>query len=113
MSKELIMNKKQKIFKEKYNKYLKSKKWNGKRISVLKRDNYTCRDCGTKKALLDVHHITYDNIFCERLSDLKTLCRKCHNIEHNITSYVPNGYVTILVAVIAIIIIVVGVSYGK
>ncbi len=62
---------------EKFQKYIKSKKWNILRRKVLNRDNYTCQFCNSKKDLI-VHHITYNNLFNETLNDLITICYKCH-----------------------------------
>jgi len=65
-------------------KSLKYKEW---RISVFKRDNYTCQECGAKsgngKAVyLEAHHIKE---FCDypklrfNINNGITLCKKCHN----------------------------------
>lgn len=73
-----------KLFNKPYKEFLKSKYWKGVRILVLIRDNYTCV-CGSKKKL-HVHHKTYDNHFDEHnhLEDLVTLCKVCHEKEHDI-----------------------------
>ena len=72
-----------KTHKEKYHAYLNSRKWKRLRAKVLKRDHYRCTRCGYPKRL-QVHHLTYDRIFHERLSDLVTLCARCHMREHGI-----------------------------
>lgn len=72
-----------KTHKQKYHSYLRSRKWRKKREKVLKRDRYRCTRCGYAKRL-QVHHLTYDRIFNERLSDLTTLCARCHMREHGI-----------------------------
>ena len=43
--------------------------------TVLKRDNYTCLNCGSKENL-DVAHKRYGIDIT--IDDLITLCRKCH-----------------------------------
>lgn len=68
----------------KYKEYLKSKKWLDKKKKVLKRDNYKCTKCQSGNRQLEVHHLTYDNIYNESSSDLVTLCDRCHKMEHNI-----------------------------
>ena len=79
--KRLFMSKK---FWKMYRTYLKSEAWQRKRRKVLIRDRYTCQKCGEKdRKLLQVHHKTYDRVFKESLSDLITLCKKCHKLEHN------------------------------
>lgn len=57
--------------------------FDGKRVSVLKRDNYTCQKCGdTNRANLVVHHEDGAGrgakIKNNDLSNLITLCRGCH-----------------------------------
>lgn len=68
-----------------YKKFLKSKYWLKVKLLVLERDNKTCQVCGTKKSL-HVHHKTYEHHFneLEHLEDLITLCKLCHEKEHNI-----------------------------
>ena len=68
----------------KYTDYLKSPEWKKIRNSVLERDNFRCAVCGSTDGL-NIHHITYENIFNEQenLSDLVTLCRKCHETIHS------------------------------
>ena len=64
-----------------YQSYLMSDAWREKRRLVLERDNNTCASCGSPGS--DVHHKTYERIFDERLDDLVTLCRSCHEKTHN------------------------------
>ena len=43
---------------------------------------YRCEQCGARDRL-DVHHLTYDRFGGdERMSDLRVLCRPCHNKAH-------------------------------
>ena len=60
----------------KYNNYIQSKDWKAKRTEALNRDNNLCRVCGNKAE--EVHHITYENLFNEKLEDLLSVCQKCH-----------------------------------
>lgn len=63
-----------------YGEYLKSEQWQKVRSQRLKIDNYKCQRCGNGDNL-QVHHITYDNIFNEDVhNDLITLCWGCHQI---------------------------------
>ena len=61
----------------------KSQAWKNTRLQVLDRDNFQCRFCGSEKHL-EVHHKIYSNggADCKNLSDLITLCAKCHRLEH-------------------------------
>ena len=67
--------------------------WNRLRLATLKRDNYTCQDCGDKnrkgrgsRCNLEVHHII---ALCEDVAlaldpdNVITLCRPCHFKTHN------------------------------
>ena len=64
--------------------YIASPAWRNVRSLVLKRDNARCRDCGSKSLHNDVHHLTYIRLGTERLDDLITLCRECHNKRHGV-----------------------------
>lgn len=70
----------------KYQKYLKSKKWNDIKQLVFKRDKYTCQGCLTETKNLQAHHLIYDRIYNEMCFDLITLCRKCHCNIHDMDS---------------------------
>jgi len=65
----------------KYKAYLLSDEWKAKREIVLKRDKYKCRACGSTKKL-NVHHLTYKNIFNENPKELLTLCEHHHRLIH-------------------------------
>ncbi len=78
-----------------YKQYLNSDKWKNLRKQVFERANRKageqhalgiCEECGYKpwKPCLQVHHINYDNVFHEKLSDLILLCPNCHRARHKI-----------------------------
>lgn len=67
--------------KREYARYLRSSHWRRLRVRVLKRDRWRCRDCNSRRHL-SVHHLTYERLGCEQLSDLITLCRTCHHERH-------------------------------
>lgn len=61
--------------------------WRSQRRKALQRDNYTCQHCGKvpkKSRYLQVHHIIPAHTFngdyesANQLSNLLTLCQKCH-----------------------------------
>ena len=69
-----------------YKEQLQTQEWKAKRISIMKRDSFTCCRCASKDKL-QVHHKKYihgakaweiDNKY------LITLCEKCHQKEHSI-----------------------------
>ena len=70
-------------------KYFKSKEWNNTRKQVLTRDNNKCVLChnAIPYAILDIHHITYKNLFHENIDELITLCQKCHKSLHENLGY--------------------------
>ena len=50
-------------------------------MQVFKRDGFQCQKCKTAKNLV-VHHINYERLGHEKLSDLVTLCKSCHKKVH-------------------------------
>ena len=67
----------------KYELYLHSEQWHliKKWLFQIKGEN--CEICGTNHGL-QIHHLTYENLYHENIEDLKILCKKCHsNIHHN------------------------------
>ena len=67
--------------------YLSSNKWNTIRKSILKRDAYTCQGCLATDTPLEVHHLSYSNFTKENQEDLVSLCRKCHQRQHDTYGY--------------------------
>ncbi|MCR9093437.1 MAG: hypothetical protein NXI30_04415 [bacterium] len=53
--------------------------WKRLRARVLDRDDFTCRNCG--EAADQVHHLTYERFWKERLSDLAASCAECNQAE--------------------------------
>lgn len=54
--------------------------------AVFERDVYRCRWCGQQRSWLgfDAHHIEYRRgVSYDRLDNLITLCRFCHNFVHD------------------------------
>jgi 5-methylcytosine-specific restriction endonuclease McrA len=66
-----------------YVEYLRTERWQQKRLAVHKRDGHKCRCCGRCDSALnsfDVHHMSYRYIGREPLRHLVTLCRECHEV---------------------------------
>ena len=61
--------------------YLASEKWKKLRDKVVDRDGNKCTKC-SNTTNLHVHHLTYDRVGNEELTDLITLCKACHENEH-------------------------------
>jgi len=60
--------------------------WEKMRLLALKRDNYTCQECGKKDGRIQVHHMDGSSAFGEdannKLENLVTLCSRCHRQCH-------------------------------
>jgi len=70
---------------ERQSKYARSA-WKELAKSILKRDNYTCQQCGNTKGNYNVHHIKEWSRFPKlrfEPTNLITLCIKCHKKEHS------------------------------
>lgn len=53
------------------------------RMACLMRDGYTCQQCGKKNIRLEAHHLIYrEHGGKDTLSNLLTLCEKCHDQVH-------------------------------
>lgn len=59
-----------------------TREWAILKRQVHRRDGYRCRLCGRDDVQLHVHHRTYATYAEERLEDLITLCRSCHEHFH-------------------------------
>ena len=59
--------------------------WSELRERVLERDGHECQDSNCKGLhgeFLEVHHLTYRNVFKEPLEDMATVCKDCHKRIH-------------------------------
>ena len=71
-------------FEENYPLYLQSAEWKKRRDWVLSKANLKCKMCHmvcTDKAT-EVHHLTYDRVGAEAISDLVAVCSPCHRSVH-------------------------------
>jgi 5-methylcytosine-specific restriction endonuclease McrA len=66
---------------ERYLAHLNSEAWRLIRRLVIERDGRRCLVCNSP-AELEAHHRTYERLGHERLDDLATLCRDCHELFH-------------------------------
>lgn len=66
--------------KERYEAYLCSPEWWGKRNAVMDRASGRCERCGAMA--MCVHHLTYIRKYNERIEDLTALCDDCHHSIH-------------------------------
>jgi 5-methylcytosine-specific restriction endonuclease McrA len=65
------------------NDYLKSEAWKRKRYVILRRDKWCCVYCGGRAT--QVHHKKYAkfNIGKEPIEWLVSVCKSCHDKQHN------------------------------
>jgi 5-methylcytosine-specific restriction endonuclease McrA len=69
--------------------YLDSPAWRKKRSERLAVDGEKCFRCKATDGL-QVHHITYERLGRERMSDLLTLCGDCHKRDHGRDPSLPD-----------------------
>ena len=64
-----------------YSEKLKDPRWQKKRLEILNRDNFTCRNCRCTDKTLHVHHVIYSGEPWDVKNEyLITLCESCHKI---------------------------------
>lgn len=67
-----------------YKEQLLDPRWQRRRLEILQRDDFTCRECLSKDKTLHIHHTEYHNGKMAWEYDgryLKTLCSDCHELE--------------------------------
>lgn len=65
----------------------KDPRWQKKRLEIMQRDEFICRECGSDNSELNVHHRFYDKelkIWEYNNEDLITYCNDCHNQTHDL-----------------------------
>ena len=73
--------KRNRLFWDYHKSYMKSMRWHLLRAKALTRDEYKCAVCQSTDTL-QLHHRHYENMGCENLEDVITLCKKCHEMLH-------------------------------
>lgn len=70
-----------------YSEQYKDPRWQKLRLVVLNRDEWKCVICGDEESTLNVHHPVYhpdaENIWDYDEGHLITLCKNCHENEHD------------------------------
>ena len=71
-----------------YSEKLKDIRWQKKRLQVLERDGWRCRDCGCKDQTLHVHHCHYERGGPWQTPNdlLMSLCEDCHETRQSLES---------------------------
>lgn len=70
-------------FKKAYHKYLETEGWKATRLEALALADNKCAKCETALCL-HVHHLTYERVGNELMTDLQVLCGTCHAREHGL-----------------------------
>lgn len=70
----------------KYQRYLTSGTWRRKKARKLKQVGYRCQACKSVHNL-ECHHLTYERLYHERLSDLAIYCHDCHEKADKIRAF--------------------------
>lgn len=64
-----------------YADYLQTPTWRRRRDARLRVAGWRCERCARRDEL-QVHHVSYDRLGCERDADLEVVCRPCHEGVH-------------------------------
>lgn len=67
----------------KYDAYISSPAWRGRRERFFFEHRRICQSCRTRTGTLELHHISYAHIGDERDDELAALCDHCHEKVHN------------------------------
>ncbi len=68
-------------FSEAYSNYLLSPAWVKFRTVILEERGRKCQKCDSPERL-EVHHLTYERLGCEKRADVMVLCKPCHQEIH-------------------------------
>lgn len=79
-ARQRIYEERRQEWRSRYENHLRSDKWRELCRRVKERDRGICQECGG--AGVHVHHLTYERMGDELLSDLVLLCRDCHEDIH-------------------------------
>lgn len=67
---------------ERYDQYLLSDEWLALKQAVYRRSGRVCERCGNR-GVRNVHHLTFERLYCEALDDLLGVCRACHGLSRS------------------------------
>ena len=64
--------------------YMRTPQWLKLKKDVIDFQNQRCGHCNVliDTNVSDLHHMTYDRLFNERITDMMALCRPCHHRYH-------------------------------
>lgn len=65
-----------------YDEYIRSNAWKSRRQQIIARCGGICEGC-RKEKMVHVHHLTYERLGDELLTDLEGVCFPCHQDRHS------------------------------
>lgn len=65
-----------------YDHYLRSPEWQALRVRHADEFGDSCGLCEVDEGIRQLHHMTYERVGQERLTDLVRLCANCHQMVH-------------------------------
>ena len=68
------------------NEFLQSAEWKETSRKVIENAGDKCYLCGTSQAVLQAHHIYYNDYNLCDLESLVCLCKDCHHVTHEMIS---------------------------
>lgn len=85
-----------------YREYLKSARW-VEYSEQVKTETRACEGCGLRRLWarylygqdLNVHHLTYERVGCERREDVRVLCLRCHAVAEGLPLPVPLEHIEV------------------
>lgn len=80
---------------ETYELYLDSDEWKAKRKEALEEAGNKCSICGSTDHL-QVHHLSYEELEGKDISQVRVLCKSCHEKVHASGGYVQGRYGMVL-----------------
>jgi len=74
--------------------YMRTPQWLKLKQDVLDFQNQRCGHCKVIVDLgtTDLHHMTYERLFNEEITDMKALCKKCHHNYHQAEKWLLAEY---------------------
>ena len=79
-----------------YKKQRLDPRWQRKRLEILERDKFTCKQCGRTDITLHVHHLYYitgRDYWSYPDGALETICKDCHKLDFDAEGdFHPNGF---------------------
>lgn len=77
-----------------YSEKLRDPRWQKKRLCVMQRDGFACRDCGDADSTLHVHHCHYEKGGPWMTQDifLLTLCSTCHKRRGEVEQFAKEAF---------------------